>query len=79
VINPCFLFDPVRRECYSEAVLQHAEYDGLSAEDKEPGRMTDEDWEGYRRTVRKVDAPIDEYKPGRYAVEQRRRAKREKE
>jgi hypothetical protein len=73
--KPLFFVRPVRRECYSEAALQHAQYDGLKAGDE--GNMTDEDWEGYRRTIRKIDAPVDEYRPGRYAVEQRRRAKRE--
>jgi hypothetical protein len=77
--RPLFFVRPVRRECYSETVLQHTEHEGLSAEDEGPGRMTEQDWEGYRRTVRKVDAPTGEYKPGRYAVEQRKRAKREKE
>jgi hypothetical protein len=77
--KPLFFVRPVRRECYSEAVLQHTEYDGLSAQHEGPGRMTEQDWEGYRRTVRKIDAPIGEYKPGRYAVERRKRAKREEE
>jgi hypothetical protein len=75
--RPLFFVRPVRRECYSDLVLQHLEHVGLSADGDGPGRMTDDDWDGYRRTVRKVDAPAEAYKPGRYAVEQRKRARHE--
>ena len=75
--KPLFFVRPVRRECYSEAVLRHVEYEGLSTSGE--GGMTEEDWNGYRHTVRKVDAPVNEYKPGKYGVERRKRAKREDE
>jgi hypothetical protein len=75
--KPLFFVRPVLRECYAEAALAHAE-PGLGAEDDGAPGMSAADWEGYRRTVRKIDAPIEAYQPGRYAIEQRKRAKRER-
>jgi hypothetical protein len=39
--------------------------------------MSAADWDGYRGTVRKIAAPVEDYQPGRYAIERRKRAKRE--
>jgi hypothetical protein len=74
--KPLFFVRPVRRECYSEAALSHVEYDGLSGEGEGPAAMTAEDWNGYRGTVRRIDTPVEDYQPGRYATARRKRAKR---
>jgi hypothetical protein len=77
--KPLFQVRPIRRECYAEAALQHLELEGLSPRKESRGSMTDEDWTGYRRTVRRVDAPTDQHVPGSYGAGRRRRAKREAE
>jgi Family of unknown function (DUF6065) len=75
--RPLFFVRPVLRKCYSESALRHAEYEGLTANDDGFGAMTEDEWSGYRRTVRKIDAPVQEYKPGQYGAQQRKRAKSE--
>jgi hypothetical protein len=77
--KPLFQVRPVRRECYSESALRHEEFVGLSRRTGETGSMTDEDWKGYRSTVRSVDAPAEQHTPGSYGAGRRRRAKREGE
>ncbi len=67
--KPLFFVRPVKRDCYSEATLTPIVHEGA-------GSMKPEDWAGYRETVRKIDVPHDEYKPGRYATAQRKRSKR---
>jgi hypothetical protein len=70
--KPLFFVRPIRRECYSEAVLTPVVRDGVDS-------MTEPDWVGYRGTIRKVDTPPEEYNPGRYAAAHRKRARRETE
>jgi Family of unknown function (DUF6065) len=70
--KPLFFVRPVRRESYEDESLQFAFRDGV-------GELSADDWSGYRNTVRKSDAPPEEYKPGRYGAARRRRAKREPE
>ena len=74
--KPLFFVRPVRRECYSEATLTHTEL-GLDAQGAGAPGMSAADWDGYRGTVRKIATPVEDYQPGRYAVERRKRAKRE--
>jgi hypothetical protein len=73
--EPLFQVRPVRRECYGEAALKHLEYEGLSPRGGGRGSMSEEDWEGFRTTVRSVDSPT--HVPGSYGAGRRRRAKRE--
>jgi hypothetical protein len=75
--KPLFFVRPVKRECYSEAALRHAEFEGLAPRTDKGGSMTAEDWNGYRGTVRKIAAAESDYHPGAYAAGRRRRAKRE--
>jgi hypothetical protein len=69
--KPLFQVRPIRRECYSEAALRHEEIEGLE------GSMTEEDWSGYRKTVRRIKGPKDDHATGAYAVRSRRRGKNE--
>jgi len=73
--EPLFQVRPIQRECYAEATLKHLEYEGLSPRAGGTGSMSEEDWNGFRSTVRTVDSPT--HVPGSYGAERRRRAKRE--
>lgn len=76
--KPLFQAQPVLRACYSENALREEFREGLPDGDEIPG-MSEADWAGYRKTIRKVDTPAEEYIPGAYGAERRRRAKRERE
>ena len=75
--KPLFQVRPLRRECYAEDALKHLEYEGLSQRASGRGSMSEEDWNGFRSTVRTVDSPT--RIPGSYGAERRRRARRENE
>jgi hypothetical protein len=77
--KPLFQIRPIRRECYADTALQHLEFEGLSPRTEDGGSMTEEDWNGYRSTVRSVHRPADQYIPGSYGASRRRRAKRDAE
>jgi hypothetical protein len=74
--KPLFQVRPLRRECYAEDVLKPLEYEGLSRREAGEGGMSEEDWNGFRSTLRTVDGPT--HIPGSYGAERRRRARREK-
>lgn len=73
--KPLFQVRPLRRECYAEDTLKHSEYEGLSRRVADKGGMSEEDWNGFRSTVRTVGAAA--RVPGSYGAERRRRARRE--
>ena len=73
--RPLFQVRPLRRESYSEEALKHLEYEGLAPRAGCKGSMSEEDWNGFRSTVRTVDSP--RQIPGSYGAERRRRARRE--
>lgn len=77
-IKPLFLVRPILRESYSEAALRYNERLGLEIKDGEKGSMSEEDWAGYRRTVRSVLADRStEVRPvGSYGATLRRKRKR---
>jgi len=75
--KPLFQVRPIRRECYAERVFDHRQFDGLAARDGAEGAMSAADWEGYRTTVRRNDAPTQRRAPGAYGAERRRRTKRD--
>jgi hypothetical protein len=75
--KPLFQVRPLRRECYSDDALKHLEYEGLSRREAGRGSMSDDDWNGFRSTVRTVDSLT--RVPGSYGAERRRRARRENE
>lgn len=64
------------KQAYAEATLLLREDVGLQAKTESSGGMTPDDWAGYAKTVRKIDTPPDEYKPGAYGAQRRRAAKR---
>jgi len=77
--KPLFQVKPVQRECYSDATLSHVEHVGLIPRiEGGAGGMTEDDWNGYRSTVRRIDGSTDGHTPGSYGAERRRRAKRNK-
>jgi len=73
--KPLFQVRPVRRECYAENALKHLEYEGLEPRDGNRGSMSEENWSGFRSTLRTVDSPA--RTPGAYGAMRRRRARRE--
>jgi hypothetical protein len=72
-----FQVRPLRRECYAEDALKHLEYEGLSRREAGKGSMSEDDWNGFRSTLRTVDSAT--RNPGSYGAERRRRARRENE
>lgn len=77
--KPLFQVRPIRRECYAETTLQHTEFEGLSPKLDNSGSMSEEDWNGYRSTVRKVDPTVENRAPGAYASGTRRRAMQDRQ
>jgi Family of unknown function (DUF6065) len=77
--KPLFQVKPVQRDCYSDATLKHTEYEGLSPRTEGKGSMSEEDWKGYRSTVRSAELQPEGRVPGSYGAARRRRAKREAE
>lgn len=75
--KPLFQVRPLRRECYGEDAHKHLEYEGLSRREAGKGSMSEVDWNGFRSTLRTVDAAT--RSPGSYGAERRRRARREHE
>jgi hypothetical protein len=73
--RPLFQVRPVHRSCYLDAVRSFDEFVGMEPRTRTTGSMAAEDWAGYERTVRKVDASPAEYEPGRYGAARRKRAK----
>jgi hypothetical protein len=73
--QPLFQVRPLQRECYAEATLRPLEYEGLSPRVGSVGSMSEEDWNGFRSTIRSVDSPT--HTPGSHGADRRRRAKRE--
>ena len=75
--KPLFQVRPVYKKAYAETTLRLHEQVGLEARTESSGGMTPEDWAGYAKTIRKIDTPPDEYKPGAYGAQRRRTAKRD--
>ncbi len=73
--KPLFQVRPIRQECYADAVFDHHEIDGLAAPSPDADGMSEEDWSGYRTTVRRVDQPDTRRAPGAYGASRRRRQK----
>lgn len=67
-----FQVRPIQQACYADHVLQHREVEGLAASSN---GMSQEDWAGYRTTVRRVDAPKGSHVPGSYGARSRRKGK----
>lgn len=68
--EPLFQVQPVHRASYDAQNLNAFTHRTLSDE------MTDEDWAGYRRTIRTANPIEDDHSVGQYAVELRRRSKK---
>lgn len=66
--EPLFQVQPVHRCCYDTDTLNDFQL-------VEPVDMSDDDWSGYRKTVRSVDPAINDHQQGQYAVQTRKRAK----
>lgn len=75
--KPLFQIQPIRRECYSDAALESDRLTGFVADSGGRHGMTDEDWEGYRKTTRSVDPGDTTHKSGSYGANVRRRSKRQ--
>jgi hypothetical protein len=78
-MKPLFQVRAVHRISYSESTLRFEERIGLSLRANDSGSMTPDDWAGYSRTVRKIDTPPEQYRPGAYGASRRRNAKRDSE
>jgi Family of unknown function (DUF6065) len=74
--KPLFQVRPVHRDCYTGMAAQFIEHVGLGHRLEEVGGMTPEDWTGYSKTVRRIDTPREDFKPGTYGATRRRDAKR---
>lgn len=75
--KPLFQIQPIRRECYSDSVLESDNLKGLALSPDGHDGMTEEDWEGYRKTTRSVDPTDTSHRAGSYGANVRRRGKRE--
>jgi hypothetical protein len=73
--RPLFQVRPIPRVAYLDAMRSCDEFVGMAPRTEAGGSMTAEDWAGYERTVRKIETPPDEYRPGAYAAAKRKRAK----
>jgi hypothetical protein len=75
--KPLFQLQPVRREAYSDDVLESAQLKGLEAGSDGRKGMADDDWDGFRRTTRSVDPTDARHRSGSYGARVRRRGKSE--
>lgn len=77
--KPLFQVQPLRRECYADAVLDSDRLKSFvpNPDDDDDDGMTEADWDGYRKTTRSVDPADTTHKAGSYGVNVRRRGKRE--
>jgi hypothetical protein len=73
--RPLFQVRPVHRSAYLDAMRSFDEFVGMAPRTETDGSMAPEDWAGYERTVRKIETPPDEYRPGAYAAARRKRSK----
>lgn len=73
--RPLFQVRALRRDSYLEPahVVEHRE--GLAPRVGDSGGMTEEDWAGYAKTVRRIDAPAGSHTPGQYGAGRRRSAR----
>jgi hypothetical protein len=78
-MKPLFQVRPVHRSAYSDATLRCDEYVGLEPRSDGAGSMSADDWAGYTRTVRKLDAPPEQVRPGAYGAARRKNARRKAE
>lgn len=76
-LKPLFQVRPVHQAAYSEKTLRYNELIGLAPKTERSGSMTSSDWLGYSKTVRKLDTPPDQLRPGSYGASRRRNAKRD--
>jgi len=67
--EPLFQVQPIHRSCYSNETLGSMTVD-------EAENMSNDDWLGYRKTIRSNARDADDHETGQYAVETRKRAKR---
>lgn len=75
--RPLFQVQPILRQCYSDSTLKDADPDARSENRKSPFDMTDDDWAGFRKTIRNADPAASEHRAGSYGAGVRRRAKQE--
>lgn len=75
--RPLFQVQPVRRECYSDAVLNSDCLKAFAPGTDGGEGMSDADWDGYRKTTRSADPADREHRAGSYGANVRRRGKRE--
>ncbi len=73
--KPLFQVQPVRRECYSEATLGRNNIDTNQSNPDGIAEMSNDDWSGFRKTIRDADPKADDHTTGSYGVSARRRSK----
>jgi hypothetical protein len=71
---PLFQIQPLLRDCYTDEGHIYEEHVGLETSTNGTPTMTDENWLGYRKTIR-VDMPDEAPQSGEYTVSTRKRAK----
>ena len=76
--KPLFQVRPIRRDCYADSSLLHEEFVGLDPRTEEGGGMSQQDWDGYRSTIRRTDPTEESRSVGSYAAARRKRAKQER-
>ena len=69
--EPLFQIQAIHRSCYAPETLN-------SYKEDLPENLTEDDWSGYRKTVRAIDTSVDDHDTGQYAVEVRKRSKSKK-
>lgn len=74
--KPLFQAQPLRRECYSDAVLTSDRVKSFAPGPDGNGGMSDADWDGFRRTTRSADPLDHRHTAGAYGASVRRRSKR---
>ncbi|MEP3068648.1 MAG: DUF6065 family protein [Parvibaculum sp.] len=75
--KPLFQVMPVLRECYQDVALKDHPIIELSVADNDGYEITDAQWDGVRKTLRRIDADEAVSRSGAYGAKVRRRAKRD--
>lgn len=72
--KPLFQVRPILRASYEKQRHHQTDYAGLAKRTSDGGSMANEDWDGFRKTIRR-DGDTLQHTPGRYGAARRRRVK----
>ena len=75
--EPLFQVQPIHRDCYSKSNHTSAEHKNIEMQSINNAGLSDNDWNGYSKTIRQIDPTKDMHKSGQYAADTRKRKKRQ--